>query len=129
VVEGIPNLSYLPNTPDIRSVYSQTGILIIPSEYESWGRVGVEAMASGIPVIAHPTEGLKESLSYAGLYCDREKVEDWVEMIRALDNPDFRREVSDKCLQRSRELDPARGLAEFAQFIDEILLNQLSAQD
>jgi glycosyltransferase involved in cell wall biosynthesis len=127
VVEGLPNLCYLENTPEIRSVYSQTSVLIMPSDYESWGRVGVEAMASGLPVIAHPTPGLKESLSYAWLFCDRGRIEDWVEMIRALDNSDFRRQVSARCIQRSRELDPARKLAEFVQFLDGILAKQSAA--
>jgi hypothetical protein len=46
-------------------VYARTRILLMPSDYESWGRAGVEAMASGIPVIAHPTDGLRESLAAA----------------------------------------------------------------
>jgi len=59
----------------------------MPSEYESWGRVGVEAMASGIPVIAHPTPGLQESLGDAGVFVDRNDIDGWERAIRRLLTP------------------------------------------
>ncbi len=46
-------------------VYGRSRVMLMPSLYESWGRVAVEALASGIPVIAHPTPGLVESLGEA----------------------------------------------------------------
>ena len=119
--QGPPNVTYIPFVPDIRTVYAELGILIMPSDYESWGRVGLEAMCSGIPVIAHPTPGLVESLSYAGLFCDRDRVEDWVQTIRSLEDPRFYREVSEKCIRRSRELDPAGSLQSFGNFVNKIL--------
>src|SRR5690606_41527203 len=51
-VRELPNVEVMPNIPGRRmrdEVYARTKILLMPSEYESWGRVGVEAMASGIP--------------------------------------------------------------------------------
>ncbi|WP_262928542.1 glycosyltransferase family 4 protein [Streptomyces sp. CBMA152] len=47
-------------------VYSRSRVILMPSLYESWGRVAVEAFASGIPVIAHTTPGLVESMGEAG---------------------------------------------------------------
>jgi hypothetical protein len=58
-------------------VYRRTRILLMPSVYESYGRVGTEAACSGIPTIAHPTPGLRESLGDAGLYADRGDVDAW----------------------------------------------------
>ncbi len=53
----IPN-SYLPQ------YYQQASILCLPSLYpEGYGRVVMEAVASGLPVIASNTAGLKEALS------------------------------------------------------------------
>lgn len=72
------NVRLYENMDDIREVYRQTGILIMPSHYESYGRTAVEAMCSGIPVIANPTPGLLESCGSAGYFADRNKLDEWV---------------------------------------------------
>ena len=81
----LPNIEILPNTGDIREVYKRTRILLMPSLYESWGRTATEAMASGIPVIAHNNFGLIENLGEAGIFCDRSKPWEWVEAIKAIE--------------------------------------------
>jgi glycosyltransferase involved in cell wall biosynthesis len=82
------NVTVIDNTANMRDdVYAQTKILLMPSEYESWGRVGIEAMASGIPVVAHPTAGLTESLGSAGTFVNRDEIEGWVKAIRSLRSP------------------------------------------
>lgn len=83
-----PNVTLLPNQADVRAVYSRTRILLMPSAYESWGRCAMEAAASGIPTIAHPTPGLLECLGRAGIYCDRDDPGAWVAAIRELLEPD-----------------------------------------
>ena len=37
----IPNLKYVPQTAFIKSVYSKTDILLMPSKEESWGRTAL----------------------------------------------------------------------------------------
>ena len=64
----LPNLTILENQKDIRGVYLNTKILLMPSGYESYGRCAIEAAVSGIPTIAHPTQGLREALGDAGVY-------------------------------------------------------------
>lgn len=81
VIKDLPNVEIVPHTPDIRTVYARTSILLMPSRYESWGRTATEAMASGIPVICHPTFGLKENCGDAGIYVDRSKPELWAAAI------------------------------------------------
>jgi glycosyltransferase involved in cell wall biosynthesis len=54
----------------MREVYRQTKLLLMPSSYESWGRVAVEAAASGIPTLAAATPGLLEALGDAGTFID-----------------------------------------------------------
>jgi hypothetical protein len=61
--ENFPNVEFMQHTPDIREVFRKTKVLLMPSDYESYGRVGVEAACAGIPTIAHPTEGLLEALA------------------------------------------------------------------
>jgi glycosyltransferase involved in cell wall biosynthesis len=53
-------------------------VLMVPSVHESYGMAAVEALASGIPVIAHPTPGLREALGDAGTFVDRADVRVWV---------------------------------------------------
>lgn len=101
-------------------VYARTRILLMPSDYESWGRVGVEAMASGIPVIAHPTDGLRESLAGAGIFVDRGDTEAWQAAIETLDGPVAYRAAARKARMRSRQLDPVADLAAWCESIEEV---------
>lgn len=101
-----PNVTIAPNTPDMKSIYSQTRILLMPSDYESWGRVAVEAAASSIPTIAHPTPGLKEALGDAGTFRNRDSADGWVDAILSLDNPVAYQRRADLSLRRSRQLNP-----------------------
>jgi len=84
VIEEHPNVELMQQTADMREVYTQTRVLLMPSTYESWGRCAVEAAVSGIPTIAHPTPGLSESLSWAGTFVDRADLDVWVDSVALL---------------------------------------------
>jgi glycosyltransferase involved in cell wall biosynthesis len=112
-----PNVKILETTTDMKSVYSQSRIVIMPSKIESYGRVGVEAFASGIPVIASPTDGLREALGDAGIFVSSRNVEHWVKEIKRLDNDDQYNEASSRAYQRSNELDPIHTLDKLEQAI------------
>ena len=119
--ETLPNLTYRHQASSVTEILAETGILLMPSRHEAWGRAAVEAMCSGIPVIAHPCPGLLDALGDAGLFCDRDDIDAWVRTIRALESPGHYRAMSERCLRRSRELDPRPDLARFGAFIDRIL--------
>lgn len=89
-------------------VYGKTRVLLMPSIYESWGRVGVEAMASGIPVIANPTDGLSEALGDAGVFVDRDDLDGWENAIRRLQDGRSWNAASRRAKARSAELDALR---------------------
>ena len=112
------NVEYVPNTSHIKDIYAKTGILLVPSKEESWGRVAVEAMSSGIPVVAHPAPGLLESCGEAGIFCDRDDTAAWVAAIQRLQtDKDYYKSVSDRCLARAKELDPQPQLAVMAEWL------------
>jgi glycosyltransferase involved in cell wall biosynthesis len=101
--ESIPNIEYMANTPDARKIYAKTRILLMPSYYESYGRTAIEAMVSGIPVIASPTPGLKESLGDAGIFCG-EDIREWEKAIKKLDDPEEYKTASKKSVDRFKEI-------------------------
>ena len=86
------------------------GILLVPSDYESYGRVAVEAMGSGIPVVAHPTPGLKESLGSAGVFADRDDLDAWEAAVRRLHSPKVYPQASRAAAARALELAPGHEL-------------------
>lgn len=122
ILDPLPeNVELVQHTPDIREVYKKTRLLLMPSIYESWGRVAVEAMASGIPTIAHPTPGLTESLAESGTFADRDDIAAWVEAIRRFDDAQHYRTMSEKALARSAELDPNQEIDELEAAMLEIV--------
>jgi glycosyltransferase involved in cell wall biosynthesis len=117
----IPNITYVPSTSDISTIYAKTDILLVPSKKESWGRVAVEAISSGIPVVANPTDGLKEALGSAGIFVDRENIDGWVTAIRKLKaNRTYYRSMSQLGIKRSKELEPEPQLAKFDSWLEEM---------
>lgn len=67
-IRPLPNVRVSPFTIDLPELLRETSVLLIPSKYESYSRVAVEAMAHGIPVIASDTPGLKECLGPIGTH-------------------------------------------------------------
>lgn len=112
------NVRVVDNTTEILKIYGATRILCMPSAYESWGRTATEAMCNGIPVIAAPTSGLEENLGKAGLFCKRDRINEWVEQINHLDDRDIYNYASKKCRERSRELDPVPQMEGLLKFIE-----------
>lgn len=127
----LPNVTIVPNTPDILATYRRTRILIMPSDYESWGRTATEAMCSGIPVICTPTPGLVENCGEAALYVgkpldecepgdaqvDIGSAEEWAKTIRSLDNEEKYKKYSLLCKQRAQQLDPLAELEGLESFL------------
>ena len=68
-VEGVNDLVHLAGfVPDVelRSTLHRAGCVVIPSLYEPFGVVALEALAAGAPVIAADTGGLHEILAGTG---------------------------------------------------------------
>lgn len=91
------NIDWVPFDDDIRNVLKRTRILLVPSYYESFCRVAIEAMINGIPVIyAKPaaksvypggsTEGMQDWMGDAGIACNRDIIPEWTDAITSLDD-------------------------------------------
>lgn len=121
ITGSVPNLTYSPTASDVRRIYEQTRILLCPSESEGYGRVAVEAMCSGIPVIANPVPGLIEALGDAGLFADRNQPDEWVQHIEALANRGRYQLQAGRCLRRAHALNPQTELQAFERFLTNFL--------
>jgi glycosyltransferase involved in cell wall biosynthesis len=111
-----PNVIIHAHTSNMREVWRRTRIVLMPSVRETYGLVAVEAMASGIPVIAHPTPGLRESTGAGGLFADRDDLDAWAGILDRLTNLDRFAAASAYARFRSREL-ATEGAAEMAAFV------------
>lgn len=122
VLPDLPNVEVVEHVDgaDMRErVYARTKVLLMPSSYESWGRAGVEALASGIPVVAHPTPGLCEALGEAGIFVDRSDVAGYEAVLRKLlGTPAEYRLAAKRAKARSAELDPTAELAAWCEAIE-----------
>jgi len=104
------NIEWIKFDDDVRNILKRTRILLLPSNYESFGRIAVEAMYNRIPVIysksnpnaAPPgtTEGVEAWIVPAGIGCERDRPEQWVDAVVSLDDPDVyaaRQDMSKAC--------------------------------
>lgn len=123
VLPDLPNVEIVEHLDgqDMREqVYARTKVLLMPSSYESWGRAGVEALASGIPVVAHPTPGLCEALGEAGVFVDRNDVDGYEAILRKLLTAPEYRLASKRAKARSAELDPSAELTAWCDAVESL---------
>lgn len=133
IISGIgvlQNLKVVEHQPDLRNIYVQTRILLMPSVYESWGRVATEAMCSGIPVICTNTPGLKENCGEFGIFIeDRNDINSWIMAIKKLDGKKEYDQASAHSKKRSYEHDGKEKLEKFGQFAEKFVATHKKKQE
>ena len=88
---------------DLPALYQGALALVHPSRYEGFGLQLVEAMASGIPVLASGATSLPEVLDGSGLLFDPENPDSIARgMERIIRDPILRRDLAEKARQRAR---------------------------
>lgn len=123
IVRDLPNVEVLDHVRHDRmrdEVYARTKILLMPSSHESWGRTGIEAMASGIPVIASPTDGLRESLGTAGVFADPADVGAWERHLSGLLDRRRWQAASRRAKTRVAGLNPGAELQAWCDAVEDI---------
>ncbi len=78
-------VSFLGGRADVAALMNAADIFALPTEFESWALVGLEAMACGVPVLAPPVGGIPDYLHDGknGLTIDR-NAENVAAKVRAL---------------------------------------------
>lgn len=118
----LPNVTIVPSTPDMRAVYAQSRVVIMPSLYESYGMVCAEAMCNGVPVVCTRTKGLMEAGGTAPTFVDlpkRNTLDYWIEPVRKLMTDDAAwRHAAHKATVRSLQYDSAGELRHLMLHLD-----------
>ena len=114
VAPNLLNVSYMPTQEDPAPIYSQSRVVIMPSKTESWGRVALEAMAAGVPVIVSDTPGLRECTGGAAKICSRTDITCWEEGIKELSaEGEARQAAIEAGRKRIAELEAAQDFRDF----------------
>jgi len=118
-----PNVEIMENTPNPTDFYDEASIILMPSSYESWGRVAMEAACVGIPVIAHPTPGLLESMGDCALWAHRDAISQWIQRIEDLDDVLYRKGVIEAQGYRFEEMQRkiSNQLTELTFLLDDVV--------
>ena len=118
--ETVPNLTYYPHTPNIKGVYEKVWVLLILSKNETYGRVAIEAMSSGIPVIATPLTGIKEACGDAAIYHERDDYAGIIASLKRLkDDVNFYHEHSKKSVERAKSMNTSKDMENFCRWFED----------
>jgi glycosyltransferase involved in cell wall biosynthesis len=131
-LSGLTNLHRMANTPDPRDFYRVSRVVLMPSLWrESLGRVPIEAMANGIPVLASDRGALPETLGDAGFVFSiperctpasgvvptAQEVAPWVAVIERLwDDPEFEAEHRRRALAEAVRWDSTMLADQYEKF-------------
>lgn len=90
---------------DIARILQTIDILVIPSLWEGFGLIAVEAMACGKPIVASNVPGLAEVVDTNGLLAESNCVDDFVNQILRLEDNDTYRYYAIKSKKGAKEYD------------------------
>lgn len=126
------NIEWVPFNDDIRSILKRTRILLVPSYYESFGRIAVEAMLNRIPVLystptkksfypGGSTEGLDEWIQPAGISCNRDVPDEWIQAIEYLDNADAYSQKANESREHVESMDIFSEATRIGQLVEDFV--------
>lgn len=85
------------------SLLQGASIVLIPSKHEGFGRVALEAMSAGVPVMVSDCGALPEVVGEAGVICRLNK-DQWIRTVsRVLQDADFAKSLSKKEKERAQQ--------------------------
>ena len=99
------NVIHLMNVEDgqLKEIYNISFSFLFPSFYEGFGYPPLEAMQSGLPVLASNNSSLKEIINGGGLLHDPNDYNSFVEDIfKLMENENFYKQIQEKGFERAK---------------------------
>jgi glycosyltransferase involved in cell wall biosynthesis len=113
-------LGHVPNE-ELPFIYNLADCFVFPSLYESFGMVGVEALACGCPVAAARAGAVPEVLGDAALYFDPYDVDEMARQIHTLvTDPTARAGARRRGLERAKLFTWERAATELLALFDDV---------
>lgn len=107
---------------DLPVIYQGAQLFVYPSRYEGFGIPVLEALVSGVPVIAAKGSCLEEAGGPDSLYCDPDDETELTEQIRlVLDTPELRQKMISRGLEYSRNFDEPKLAAQLMDLYNNVL--------
>ncbi|MBZ0256135.1 glycosyltransferase [bacterium] len=130
-VEWIPSL----NEREIPSFMSELDVLVLPSRstpgwMEQLGRVLIEAMAVGVPVVGARSGAIAEVIGDAGLLFEEDNADDLAKQLKRLyDDPELRMMLHHKGRQRAQDHYTWKNFAQQTAAFYRSILNESTVSD
>jgi glycosyltransferase involved in cell wall biosynthesis len=84
LAQGLENVTFWGWVDDVPAFLRTCDVMVIPSRWEPWGNVCVEAKAAGKPVIASDVDGLSEQIQGCGMLVPSQNPQELAQAIRAI---------------------------------------------
>jgi len=113
-VAGLTNLRFLGEQTDVRPAIAACDMMVVPSEWEPFGIVSLEAMAMKKPVVAFDVDGIPEIIVHGntGILVEHRNVDALVHALVALaEDPPARERMGESGRERVEEIFDSRATA------------------
>jgi UDP-glucose:(heptosyl)LPS alpha-1,3-glucosyltransferase len=114
---------------DLPAIYAAADALVLPSSYETFALVCVEAMASGLPVLASPVGGIEDYLrdGQNGFHIQHDPTEIAAKLDRLLCDPELHARVRKAGLATAQDYSWQKIARKYLVMFDELIAERAAS--
>lgn len=107
---------------DLRHYYQHSSVFLCMSEHEGFCVPLIEAMTAGLPILAHPSSAVPETLGDAGVLVPKKNMAPLLdELQRLVNDPERRAYFKQKGLERAKHFSLPNTTENFTKFLSDFL--------